>query len=126
MSRRAQTSAAKRAGTPASAVIASGVRGWRDEVLPIGKCTIGDVVELVQRANYRGMQNPLYLEAGTRVRVGAHVANPTESTLVTVEASPSWIAYIDPATSVRVVRSYQPSGTGGGAELDPLLRGVAR
>lgn len=124
MAKRAQTSAKR--GTPAAAVLAGGVRGWRDEVTPIGRCSIGDVVELVERANYAGTACPEYLEAGTRVRLGAHVANPSESTLVTVDAPRSWIAYIAPSTNVRIVRAHQPSGVEARGETDPLLRGVAR
>lgn len=125
MSRRAQTSAAKR-GTPAAAVLAGGIRGVRDELTSIATRNIGDVVELVERANYRGTQAPAYLEPGTRVTVNAHVENPAEATLVTIDVSPSWVAYIPPSTIVRVVRPYQPAGLEARGETDPLLRGVPR
>lgn len=123
------TRSAKKRGTPAAAVLSNGIRGTRDEMLTsVATRNVGDVVELVERANYRGTQEPVYLFAGSRVKVSAHCGNPVEYVLVTVESSStvpkSWVAYIAPSTTVRVVREHQPASLyASNAETDPLRRG---
>ncbi len=116
----------KNRGTPAAAVLAHGIRGHRDEPLTsIATRNVGDLVELVEPTNYGGTQSPTYLPAGTRVVVSAHCGNPVENVLVTVPGAPSWVAYISPSTTVRIVKVYQAGNVlGGTAEVDPLIGGA--
>ena len=120
--------AAKKKGTPAAAVIAGGVRGTKEEpVTSIATRNVGDVVELVERANYTGTMAPQYLDAGTIAKVSAHCGDPVERVLITVEtpAAPSRVYYIPPSTTVRVRKAYEPVMAGRAANandvVDPLL-----